>query len=196
MDEAPLSVFVDANIIRSKCLIDWVTLCAIQELPLYHVRWSEDVLAEAQYSWRRRYPGLHERAIGIQLDRFRRFHAAGRVIGYDPQDYPRPASDEHDWHVLAAAAHAQVDILLTNDANAFTSEYVQGRFEVQKADEFLLMVLDHRPDIVAAVFEFQNDFYRSTEGRPPEYLLGRLEKAGAARFSREIRLALPQLFRQ
>jgi predicted nucleic acid-binding protein len=195
MSEAHLSVFVDANIIWSKSLLDWVNLCSLQKNPPYHVRWSEDVLAEVHYAWRRQNPGAPERSIGVPLERFQVLHPVGQVTGYNPEDYPRPATDEHDWHVVAAAAHARCDVLLTNDARAFTPDCIQGRFRVETADEFFLMILRRRPEIISAVFTYQYDFYRNLYGRSPEFLLGRLEKAGATQFAKEIPRALPQLFK-
>ncbi|GAA3607183.1 hypothetical protein GCM10022223_23940 [Kineosporia mesophila] len=194
MSPAALSVFIDANILWSKCLADWVNLCAIQKNPVFHVTWSEDVLAEVRYGWRQRNPGASERALSILLERFRAFHPKGRVTGYNPRDYPRPTADEHDWHVLAAAAHAGADILLTDDTSAFTPECVEDRFIVHTADKFLLMLLSESPSSVGQAFEFQRQYFERTYGYPPEYLLQRLEKAGALSFAEKIPQVFPHFF--
>jgi hypothetical protein len=44
----PLTVFVDANVLYSRCLRDWLVLMALDsQHTVYRLRWSEAVLAEA-----------------------------------------------------------------------------------------------------------------------------------------------------
>jgi hypothetical protein len=46
----PLTVFVDANVLYSRCLRDWLILMALDShYTAYAPRWSEAVLAEAFY---------------------------------------------------------------------------------------------------------------------------------------------------
>ena len=195
MTGAPLSVFVDTNILFSRCLRDWLTLCAYTcDEPLYAVRWSEDVIAELRYSWRRKNPDASEAALAGLTNRFLASHALGKVVGYNPSQYPQPAKDKNDWHVLAAAAHANVHVLLTNDRDTFTPDCVQGRFDVMTSDEFFLLVLHRRPDIVESVTRLQIAYYQRQRKEPPEALLDRLHRAGTGGFAEQLQTKFPDLF--
>ena len=53
----PHGVFVDANVLYSRTLRDWLGLLyTLPEYPLFQVYWSEDVLAETLYNLRRSHP--------------------------------------------------------------------------------------------------------------------------------------------
>lgn len=53
----PHGVLVDANVLYSKTLGDWLGLLyTIPEIPPFQVFWTEDVLAEAIYHLRRNHP--------------------------------------------------------------------------------------------------------------------------------------------
>ncbi|WP_432498882.1 hypothetical protein [Kineococcus auxinigenes] len=196
MTEAPLSVFADANILVSRCLRDWFNLCAsLCDEPLYVARWSDDVITEWKRAWRKRNPGVTDAALRHLLKLFFDSHGLdGEVIGFNPQDYPQPSKDIHDWHVLAAAAHANVNILLTDNKNTFTPDCVQGRFDVLTSDDFFQLVLDRRPDIVASVTELQLAYWGGRGEQPAEAVIGRLVRAQATVFASRLQKELPQLF--
>ena len=57
----PLTVFVDANVLYSRCLRDWLIMMALDShYTAYELRWSEAVLAEAFYHLRREHPDAPE----------------------------------------------------------------------------------------------------------------------------------------
>jgi hypothetical protein len=99
----PLAVFVDANILFSRCLRDWLVLMSLDShTTAFRLRWSEAVLAEAFYHLRRRYPDAPEQQIERWRDQLDRNLPEAKVTGWDPSDVPQP-KDPNDHHVLAAA---------------------------------------------------------------------------------------------
>ncbi|MEU7997863.1 PIN domain-containing protein [Micromonospora sp. NPDC049060] len=188
---APL-VFLDANVLYSRTLRDWISLLSLEsDCLVYDLRYSEDVLAERMYRMRRKRPDLSEQAIGGQRRRFVEAFPYGLVIGYLPQSVPCPP-DPDDRHVLAAAIHGAADFLVTNDRQghrAFPTECVQGRLEVHTADEFLNWVADRSMGLVRHVATKQVSYYRRslvTEDRDEVDLIAYLRKAGAYRFAQRL----------
>ncbi|MEU4789705.1 PIN domain-containing protein [Micromonospora tulbaghiae] len=131
---APL-VFLDANVLYSRTLRDWVSLLALEgDCAVFDLRYSEDVLAEWMYRLRRKRPEHSEQAIGGQRRRFVQAFPYGLVTGYSPNDVPCPP-DPDDRHVLAAAVHGRADILVTDDRRAFPPGCVRESLSVLTGDE-------------------------------------------------------------
>ncbi|MCM0676743.1 PIN domain-containing protein [Micromonospora phytophila] len=188
---APL-VFLDANVLYSRTLRDWISLLSLEsDCLVYDLRYSEDVLAEWMYRMRRKRPELSEQAIGGQRRRFVEAFPHGLVTGYSPQSVPCPP-DPDDRHVLAAAVHGAADFLVTNDRQgreAFPTVCVQGRLEVHTADEFLNWVADTSMGLVQRVVTRQVSYYRRslvTHDRHEVDLIAYLRKAGAHRFAERL----------
>ncbi|MEV5818145.1 putative toxin-antitoxin system toxin component, PIN family [Micromonospora haikouensis] len=158
-------VFLDANVLYSRTLRDWICLLALESA--YDLRYSEDVLAEWMYRLRRKRPELSEHAIGGQRRKFVAAFPNGMVTGYSPGSVPCPP-DPDDRHVLAAALHGGVDVLVTNDRHH---------------------VADASMDLVWRVLARQLDYYRRTRGTgdyDEAELVAFLRKAGAARFAERL----------
>lgn len=51
------TIFVDSNVWYSRTLRDWLGMLYVTpEAPPFHVRWTEDVLAELLYHLRKQHP--------------------------------------------------------------------------------------------------------------------------------------------
>lgn len=95
-------------------------------------------------------------------------------------------------HVLAAALHADVDMLVTDDRTAFPENALQGRLDVYTADEFLVWVADNHTHLLRPVLEKQVAYFRKnaivTGGeRSEDRLIEVLQKAGANTFAEHLR---------
>ncbi|WBB74487.1 PIN domain-containing protein [Micromonospora sp. WMMD1128] len=191
---APL-VFLDANVLFSRTLRDWISLLALEsDCNVFDLRYSEDVLAEWMYRLRRKRPEHSEQAIGGQRRRFVEAFPYGLVTGYSPSDVPCPP-DSDDRHVLAAAIHGAVDILVTDDQRAFPPECVRERLSVLTSDDFLNWVADRSVSLVQRVTTRQIDYYRRSLVAPDRdavELIAYLRKAGAPRFARRLEEQLPE----
>ncbi len=186
MIPAPL-VFVDANVLFSRTLRDWICLLALHSAcTAYDLRWSEDVLAEWMYRLRRRNPGHTDQAIGGRRRELEAAFPAAMVRGYDPATVPELA-DPHDRHVLAAALHGRADMLVTDDREARFPDAVHHRLDVYTADEFLMWVAESHAGLVTPVLYQQLDYYHRnaivTGGRSANDLVVALRKARAHRFA-------------
>ncbi len=180
-------MFVDANVLFSRTLRDWICLLALHSAcTAYDLRWSEDVLAEWMYRLRRRNPGHTDQAIAGRRRELEASFPAAMVRGYDPASVPEPA-DPHDRHVLAAALHGRADMLVTDDRRARLSHAAHDRLDVCSADEFLTWVAEVHADLVPPVLHQQLDYYNRnaivTGGRSADDLVVALRKAGAHRFA-------------
>src|SRR5690625_615446 len=89
-------VLVDANVLSSRVLRDWLLqLCLETKGEIFDVRWTEDILAEAIKSIRRRHPEISGGYISSVRDkivevlphgRIVDFHVTGAYQGSDPLD--------------------------------------------------------------------------------------------------------------
>ncbi len=146
---ASQSIFLDATVLHQKTQRDWVVLLTVDRKitqPPYKVLWSWDVLAEAIATLRDRKPTIQERALGEWADALVTHPTLreGKVVGYDPKSWPCPPGDEHDHHVVAAAAHGGASYLLTSDKRLLEWDVpAEMPFEVWTPDE-LLQLLDER----------------------------------------------------
>ena len=189
MIPVPPTAFVDANILFSRTLRDWICLlCLESSRSAYDLRWSEDVLAEWIYRAKRRNPDITDRALGGVRRNIEQAFPYTLVTGYDLASTP-PLPDPHDRHVLAAALHADVDMLVTDDRRAFPENALRGKLDVYTADEFLVWVADNHPNLLRPVLDKQVAYFRKnaivTGGeRGQDRLVEALQKAGAGTFAR------------
>lgn len=192
------NVLPDANVLYSRTLRDWICLVATRSgPPLFHLRWTEDVLAELVYHLRKNHPHFSDRQIGGVRDRIISAAEHGRISGYviDP-DFTY--TDEYDAHLHAAAEHGGIQYVITSDRGfhdfAAANDDLLG-YEVYTPDDFLMLV--HR-DAIATVREVLLDqiAYFRQRGEPFN-LASRLESAQAPRFAGAIRemMQLPAVAR-
>lgn len=144
-------VFVDANVWFSRTLRDWLgMLYTTPEVAPFEVKWTEDVLAEVLYHLRRRHPDWDGGRITGIRDRIARTFEVGRVDNFQLcDDYL--GKDPFDAHVHAAALACQADLLLTTNAADFAWDDNESPYEVVSPDEFLVLVDDAAPELVAEV---------------------------------------------
>lgn len=183
------NVLPDANVLYSRTLLGWICLLATRSgLPLFHLRWTEDILAEVVYPLRKNHPHYSDRQIGGVRDKIVDIVAEdGRISGYDI-DPELGYTDECDAHLHAAAEHGDVQYVITNDGGfhhfAAANDELLG-YEVYTPDDFLMLI--HR-DAIATVREVLLDqiCYHGRRGKPFN-LAASLESAQAPMFAAAIR---------
>jgi PIN domain-containing protein len=179
-------VLVDANVLYSRTLRDWLGLCYLQSDGWFEVVWTEDIMAEVIYRLRRANPTASDPQIGGVRDRLVEMFSTGRIAGF-PIDSNVPYPDIFDAHVHAAAIHADVDFVLTADAGF---EQLEGQldelpYEVHNPDSFFCLLDDSSPDAIKAVIQKQVDYWKA-KGKQSN-LCTHLERAGAPQFADRIR---------
>ena len=183
--------FIDANILFSRTLRDWICLLCLEgSRSAYDLRWSEDVLAEWIYRARRHKPDITDQALGGVRRNIEQAFPHALVTGYDLALTPA-LPDPHDRHVLAAALHAEVDMLVTDDRAAFPENALKGQLDVYTADEFLVWVADNHTNLLLPVLDRQVAYFRKyaivTGGeRGENRLIEALQKAGAGAFAERL----------
>lgn len=163
----PFRVFVDANVLYSRTLRDWLALLQLRsDGEIYSVYWSEDVLCEAIYHLRRKHPGWD----GAKITRIRDLHVRvfehGRVDDFTV-DGSFPGRDGNDRHVHAAALACTADVILTCDGGFSTGDAASDSlpYEVYRPDEFFVLVDDSAPDAVRRVTREQTEYWYRRCGR-------------------------------
>lgn len=176
-------VFVDANVLYSRTLRDWLSLIALKGgvLPPYRVYWTDDVLAEVVYHLRREKPNLSGKYVSNISDRLAEVFEGGRVTEF-VVDVEWKGADPHDAHVHAAARACGAHILLTQNTSDFPSD---DDYEVFEPDAFFGVVDDSAPHLVRQATEDQMAYWCQLRGesRLPEFL----EAAQCMNFAERVR---------
>ncbi|SNT45662.1 Predicted nucleic acid-binding protein, contains PIN domain [Asanoa hainanensis] len=187
----PLIVFLDANVVYSRCLRDWLVLMALDsQYTAYELRWSEAVLAEAFYHLRRSHPAAPEQRIERWRDLLDRNFPEAKVVRWDPQAVPEP-KDPNDHHVLAAAYAGHVDILVTCDGDVENFQQcldqVGAGIEVAHVDDFLCMIAERHSALVRRQYLSQIAYWKRrgelSDDAAADSCIDSLDKAGARRFA-------------
>ena len=189
----PLTVFLDANVLFSRCLRDWLMMLALDSVyTAFQPRWSEAVLVEAFYHLRRKHPEAPERQIERWRDQMDEKFPEAKITHWDPGSVPTP-NDLNDHHVLAAAHAGAVDFLVTCDGDGKNGNFQQCLDEagsgvtVLHVDDFLLMIADRYPDLVRRRYLSQVMYWQQRskvdEETAADTCLEKLERAGAKRFA-------------
>ncbi|MET8779645.1 PIN domain-containing protein [Nocardia sp. NPDC004654] len=107
-------VLVDANILYSRTLRDWLCLLYLRGgAGMFQVFWTEDIMAEALYHRRKKNPFLSEEQIGgIRRKTVAALGEDSLITGYRI-DATLAYPDAYDAHVHCAAIHGEIDIVLT-----------------------------------------------------------------------------------
>lgn len=153
----PHSVLPDANIWCSATLHTWFGLIATETIGSWTFHWTEDILAEAVYHRRKRFPRASSQQIEALRDRLMASMGENRISNF-PIDESVTYPDEYDAHVHSAAIHEGIAIIVTNDRTGLTGLYPdpdECPYEVHTADEFLTLVADSAPQVVDAVITAQ-----------------------------------------
>lgn len=183
---------MDANVLFSRTLRDWLSLLYLNNDTLFSVFWTEDILAETIYRTRRKHPDWSGRLITQIHDRIRGTFEGGRVDDF-ASDGSYKGNDPNDQHVHDAAIACRTHILLTSDGG-FDGPSValdDLPYEVYEPDDFFVLVDDSAPEVVSAATAEQLNYWfnRSGDVDLPLYL----RKAGCPLFADRVRDHLQRL---
>jgi predicted nucleic acid-binding protein len=121
MTGTPL-VLLDACVLANFSLCD--TLLRLAEPPrLYEPKWSEDIIRETTRTLESKLGWPSSLTAHLQAELRAHFGEAW-ISGYEALT-PRMTNDEKDRHVLAAAVHGQVPIIVTFNLRHFGREHVE-----------------------------------------------------------------------
>lgn len=189
----PHSVLPDANIWCSATLHAWFGLIATQTIGSWSFHWTEDIIAEAMYHRRKRFPHTSSHQIEAIRDRLTIPMGENRISAFQIDDtvsYP----DKYDAHVHSAAIHEGIGIIVSDDRTGFAGLYPDPDncpYEVHTADEFLTLVADSAPQVVDDVITAQFN-HRTSKGQSFS-LPKQLRDAQAPHFAEYVRTRLHAL---
>ncbi len=186
------TVLVDANVLYSRTLRDWLALCYLHTDGWFEVRWTEDIMAETIYHLRKQHPDASDRQIGGVRDNLVKTFANGRIAGY-AIDPGVPYPDIFDAHVHAAAVHGGVDFVLTADRGFEQLDELLDElpYEVHCPDSFFCLLDDSSQQGIREVTKKQLDYWLDRHGTTN--LCTYLKKAGAPDFAERVRIHLQNL---
>nr|VDG64155.1 Uncharacterised protein [Streptococcus thermophilus] len=184
-------VLIDANVISSRTLSDWLFHLQRCNEGMFSLFWSLDIQAEAVRVMRRRFPKM---AGEVVEKRFKMMeHVIGEKVTFPDGDYGFTGSDEGDFHVHAAAVYGEADYLLTfNSPSDFTTDPATEPYEIISPDEFLVLVADSDAGSFRRATREQREYF-SKAGRLQSSITDGLEKAGCPVFAARVKTELSQL---
>lgn len=179
-------VFLDANVLRSKTLCDWLFLLRNESQgSLFTYASTHDVISEVLYTIRRDRPSIS----GAHIAARRSLLAANLdEIIEDFQVLPRhQVGDIDDSHVRAAVEYGHMDYLVTDDRALLAEENFAwpSAPEAISADAFLILIGDLAPGLVPIVTRRQVDYWATRTEQVD--LPGRLTAAGCPQFANSVR---------
>lgn len=183
----PQVAFVDANVLVSKTLRDWICLLRIETGGgLFVLHSSEDALTETAYKLRKKLPDAPGDTIAGIRASIR--SALDDVLDAFPGGESFPGKDRYDRHIHAAAKECSADYLVTQDGGFAEIDPDLLPYEVHTADEFFLLVATNAPEAVNRVIRRQLEYFEDKVGA--KKLDRALEDAGCPNFAACVRLHL------
>ena len=178
-------VFVDANILFSRTLRDWLFLLKLRSGGrMFTLGSTEDVLAEAIARLRDKRPDLPGRA--ISLLRAKLTDNLDELVDDFVIEPWMKQGDLGDAHVRAAAQARGFTMLLTADGGllAEREEDSPALYETISPDEFFVLIDDSDPGLVRAVTRTQYDYFMKNRGEAD--LTQALRNAGCPSFAERV----------
>ncbi|WP_336156695.1 PIN domain-containing protein [Amycolatopsis sp. VC5-11] len=184
----PTRVLPDANVLHARTLRDWLLLLKdTGNASMFHVFYTEDILAETIQSIRRRNSGLS----GTEITKVRDAIAGtmdGRIDDYPSGQEAVALTDPFDRHIHAAAVAGSMDCVVSLD-RGFTDLPTSVRdtldYEIYTPDEFFVLIDDSSPRLVRATLRRQIQYF-SGRGRTHLDFAGALAKSGCPAFAERI----------
>lgn len=176
-----LRVFVDANVLYSKTLRDWLFLLRLTGSgAIFQLHSTHDVVHEAMYHLRRRSP--LRRGSSLEQVRQQILQSLDEVVTeFDPA-IQFPGRDVHDRHVHAAAVACRADILITQDRGFLNLPNLDELdYEVYHPDDFFVQFDDSAPRTVMEVTQSQRRYWATKKHHSG--LAAALRKAGCPNFA-------------
>jgi len=149
----PPLVVLDACVIANFSLCD--TLLRLAEPPrLYEPKWSEEIIRETARTLESKlgWPSSLTHHLEAEL---RTHFGEAWISSYEPL-IPRMANDEKDRHVLAAAVHGEVPIIVTFNLRHFRREHLNPwGIRALHPQSFLIEIFRQEESVVMKKLEQQ-----------------------------------------
>lgn len=181
---------VDANVLASRTCLDWLFHCRNRSGDTLHLFCSDDLLAEAVRTTRKRHPRAPGHVVAHRLRLIRA--CMDDVLTDFPGDVPFSGRDPDDYHVHAAALASGADVIVTDDdPRDLTAQPDQEPYLILTPDEFLLELTEDDEALLLATTRDQVDYWRSRPGG--RSLDEALHRAGCPGFAARVAAAVRRI---
>lgn len=165
-------------------------LLRLAEDELFAPRWTERILLELTNALAGRRPALPAAGIERLRQAILTAFPGALVRGFEPLEANLNLPDPGDNHVLAAAIHAQADVIVTFNVRHFPAERTgPWGIKVLEPDAFVLDLVEAAPQIVCDSVRRQ----AQDLSRPPVGLDGLLTNLALRGLSRSVERLRPLL---
>ena len=135
-DDAPLTAFLDANVLYPALLRNVMMYLALARL--YRPLWSEAVHSEWMTALRHDHPDLTERQVQRTYRLMIEHVPDAMVTGYESKIDALTLPDTNDRHVLAAALHGGASVIVTSNLKHFPARALKSHgIRAETPDVFL-----------------------------------------------------------
>jgi predicted nucleic acid-binding protein len=180
-------IFVDANVLFSRTLRDWLFLLKLRSGGIMFTLGStEDVLAETIAKLRDKRPDVSGKTI-TDL-RAKLIDNLDELVDDFAVEPWMSEGDVGDAHVRAAAHSGGFDMLLTADGGLLAERETESPalYETINPDEFFVLIDDSNPGLVRRVVKEELEYFVNLNGDVD--LPGRLRAAGCPEFATRVNL--------
>ncbi|MDN3225961.1 PIN domain-containing protein [Kocuria rhizophila] len=185
-------VFVDANVLFSKTLMDWLFLLHLDNPTMFQLHSTEDVFAEVIANMRKKYPTAPGRKTARRAQLMR--DNMDEVLVDFPSDLHFTGADPQDYHVHAGAVHGRADVVLTcNTPQDITMAPDTEPYDIVHPDDFFVLVADSHPACLIPIVRKQLSYWGARANHVQ--LDEALSRAGCPQFARRVRRTLSQIAR-
>ena len=136
-----LVAVIDACALYPAALRDLFMRLAVQNA--FQAKWTDEIHAEWMRNVLKNRPDLTEAALNCTKDLMNLHARDALVTGYEPLIASLTLPDANDRHVLAAAIHAQADVICTFNLRDFPASVLTPYgIEAREPDDFLSFLYD------------------------------------------------------
>ncbi|OFR89564.1 hypothetical protein HMPREF2863_08405 [Micrococcus sp. HMSC067E09] len=183
-------VLVDANVLVSRTTLDWLHFLRESNEGMFQLHVTHDIQAEAIHALRRSHPRKEGGAIRDRVEKISGM--MDEVLADFSGVLDFTGTDEHDYHVHAAAVAGRADLVLTYNAPSdITTTPDLEHYDVISPDDFFILVTDSNPHCLLPLVKIQFDYWSKKPGHAQ--LDDALRKAGCPEFAQRVRQTLGRL---
>jgi predicted nucleic acid-binding protein len=181
-----VTAFLDANVLYPATLRS--VLMELARSRAFRVLWSEEVHREWMEALKRQNPHIPASKIARMRALMEAYAEDAMVSGYEPLIAGLTLPDPDDRHVLAAAIHANADVIVTANERDFPVTVLAAyKIAVITPDRFILRLLEADPKLVLAALEADRADLKNPPLTREEYFAA-LERTGLSETGATLRI--------
>ena len=179
------TVLLDANVLFSKTLRDWICRTSLANPGMFQPRWTSSILTEWQYHLRRHRPLKPEQWVTKYMNEMQSAFPEALITDFDVT-HPDWLVDINDAHVHSAAVSAKVDYLVTDDGGWVEAPVEGLPYEIHTSDSFLCLCVESQERVMGDQVAAQLAYAWKRRSTDAVDIVGPLKRAGVPRFAEHV----------